>query len=118
MVAFTIDCNDLDRMTQFWSGFLGVEVRAIHEPVAFLMPAEGTKLSIWLQQVPEGRTEKTRIHLDFAAPDLDVATDRVEALGGTVGEQHEWETYVWRQCFDPEGNVFDIMKADLPPVDA
>ena len=111
IVALTIDCNDLAAMTEFWSALLGVDVRATHEPFAFLTPPEGTGISIWLQQVPEGRAGKTRLHLDLAASDLEGAVHRVEELGGSVGDQHEWQGYVWRQCFDLEGNVFDIMRA-------
>ena len=111
MIALTIDCSDLELMTTFWSEFLQTEVQGVHEPFAFLTPPEGTGISIWLQRVPEERTEKVRIHLDFAARDLDAATRRVEELGGSVGEQHQWESFTWKQCFDPEGNVFDIMQA-------
>jgi predicted enzyme related to lactoylglutathione lyase len=111
MIALTIDCNDLESMTTFWSEFMLTDVQGIHEPFAFLAPPEGSEVSIWLQRVPEERAGKVRIHLDFAAEDLDAATRRVEALGGSVGDQHHWETYTWKQCFDPEGNVFDIMQA-------
>ena len=94
---------------------LQTEVQGLHEPFAFLAPPKGTGISVWLQRVPERRTGKVRIHLDFAAEDLDAATRRVEELGGSVGEQHEWEGHTWKQCFDPEGNVFDIMQA--PPAE-
>ena len=115
MVAITIDCSDLSGMAAFWADLLGVEIRAIEGHFAFLTPPEGTGISVWLQHVPEARTEKTRIHVDLAAADLDASLDAIRKLGGTVGDQHEWHGYVWHQCFDPEGNVFDVMQAVAPP---
>lgn len=113
LIAVTIDCNDLDLMTGFWSKLLGVE-GAVHDQFGFLDHAPDRKVTIWLQQVPEGRSGKNRVHLDFAVPDLDATLRRIEELGGSVGDQHEWRGHVWRTCSDPEGNVFDVMQAQLP----
>ncbi len=110
-IALTIDCGDLERMATFWSTLLGSEIQGIERPFAFLTPPEKSGISIWLQEVPEGRAGKNRIHLDLATRDLDAAIARIEELGGSVGDRFEWSSYVWRQCFDPEGNVFDVMQA-------
>jgi predicted enzyme related to lactoylglutathione lyase len=110
LIAATIDCNDLEAMTVFWSSLLGVTA-AVHEPFGFLAHAPDRKVTVWLQRVPERRTGKNRLHLDFAVPDLEAARRRIEELGGSVGEQREWEGFVWRECSDPEGNVFDVMQA-------
>jgi predicted enzyme related to lactoylglutathione lyase len=111
MVATTIDCNDLDVMAKFWASLLDVEVQAIEDGFGFLSRPEGTGIAIWLQAVPEPRAGKTRVHLDFSAHDLDATVALIERLGGSAGALHEWHGYVWRQCFDPEGNVFDVMQA-------
>jgi predicted enzyme related to lactoylglutathione lyase len=109
MIAVTIDCNDLEAQTAFWSEMLQVEATTM-EPFSFLAPAEGRRVSIWLQRVPEGKATKNRVHLDFVVADLDAAERRVVALGGSLGERQTWETYLWRICRDPEGNEFDIMQ--------
>lgn len=111
MVATTIDCNDLENMTTFWASLLDVEVRAIEDEFGFLSRPEGTGIAIWLQKVPEPSVGKTRVHLDLSAHDLDATVALIEQLGGSAGALHEWHGYVWRQCFDPEGNVFDVMQA-------
>lgn len=110
LVAVTIDCNDLERMAAFWSELLTVEVRAIEDGFAFLTAPSGSGVSIWLQKVPEQSSEKARIHLDLASSDLEETLAVVTRIGGTVGAAHEWHGYEWRQCFDPEGNVFDVMR--------
>ncbi len=117
MVAVTIDCSDLDRMAEFWSALLGVEITGKQDGFGFLAHAPDRKVTVWLQQVSEPRSGKTRIHLDLAVPDLDAAEKRIESLGGNLLDRHGWEGFVWRMCEDPEGNVFDVMQAPSEPAD-
>ncbi|MEM9041563.1 MAG: VOC family protein [Actinomycetota bacterium] len=116
LLATTIDCVDLEPMAEFWADLLGVE-HQVHEPFAFLGPTEGRRATIWLQRVPEERVGKNRLHLDFVVRDLDAACDRVVELGGALGPERSWQAFHWRTCSDPEGNVFDLMKAQEPPPD-
>lgn len=118
MVAITIDCNDLDRMSRFWSELVGVEVAHKQDGFGFLAHPPDRKVTIWLQEVPEPPTTKTRIHMDFAVPDLEAAEQRIEQLGGRLLDRQGWEGFVWRMCEDPEGNVFDVMQAPEQPVEA
>jgi predicted enzyme related to lactoylglutathione lyase len=115
-IAVTIDCADLEGMTRFWANLLGVEFQIV-EHFGFLAHAPDRKVTIWLQQVPEEKVGKNRVHLDFAVADLEGALERVRTLGGGVGERQEWHGFVWNVCTDPEGNVFDIMQAQRPAVD-
>ncbi len=118
MVAVTIDCNDLDGMADFWSRLLGVEITAKQDQFAFLGYPPDRKVTVWLQQVPEPPSGKTRIHLDLAVPDLEAAERRIEELGGRLLDRQGWEGFVWRMCEDLEGNVFDVMQApDQPSTD-
>jgi predicted enzyme related to lactoylglutathione lyase len=113
LIASTIDCSDLETMTRFWGELLDVEFQLV-EHFGFLAHAPDRKVTLWIQQVPEPRVGKNRVHLDFAAPDLAGALDRVRELGGEVGDRHEWHGFAWYMCTDPEGNVFDIMQAQAP----
>jgi predicted enzyme related to lactoylglutathione lyase len=113
LIAATIDCNDLQAMTRFWSELLGVASQ-IHEPFGFLAHPEERRVTLWLQRVPEPRVGKNRIHLDLVAEDLDATLARIEELGGGIGDEQGWEGFVWRTCTDPEGNVFDVMQAPDP----
>ena len=110
LIAATIDCNDLEAMTRFWGELLDVEFQVM-EPFGFLAHAPDRKVTIWLQQVPEEKVGKNRIHLDFVAADMEAAVAKVESLGGAIGDRQQWHDFVWTTCSDPEGNVFDIMQA-------
>lgn len=108
-IAVTIDANDLEEMTTFWSALLAVESQIV-DHFAFLAPPAAGGSPIWIQRVPEPRTTKNRVHLDFVVDDLVAAEERITELGGSVGERQTWDRYEWRICADPEGNVFDVMQ--------
>ncbi|MCP4304168.1 MAG: VOC family protein [bacterium] len=109
LIAATIDCADLERMTSFWGQLLDVEFQIV-DHFGFLAHAEDRKVTLWIQQVSEEKAGKNRVHLDFVVGDLAAALDRVRSLGGAVADRHEWQGHVWNTCTDPEGNVFDIMQ--------
>lgn len=113
LIAATIDCTDLETMTRFWGELLDVEFQVM-EPFGFLAHAPDRKVTIWIQQVPEEKVGKNRIHLDFVAADMEAATEKVVSLGGSIGERQQWHDFIWTTCQDPEGNVFDIMQAQQP----
>ena len=113
LIAATIDCADLEVMTRFWGELLGVEFQIV-DHFGFLAHARDRKVTLWLQRVPEPKAGKNRVHLDFAAADLDAALERIVTLGGSVGERQSWQGHVWNICTDPEGNVFDVMQAAQP----
>lgn len=110
LIAATIDCADLERMTRFWGELLDVEFKIV-EHFGFLAHAPDRKVTMWLQKVPEEKVGKNRLHLDFVVGDLDAALERVKEFGGGVGERQNWEGFAWNVCTDPEGNVFDITQA-------
>jgi predicted enzyme related to lactoylglutathione lyase len=49
------------------------------------------------------------VHVDFHVADLDAACARVEELGGRLGDRHLEVGSLWRQAFDPDGNVFCLL---------
>jgi predicted enzyme related to lactoylglutathione lyase len=110
LIAVTIDCVDLEGMLAFWSELLGVEAQ-LEEPFGFIQPPAGRTAAVWLQRVPEARVGKNRLHIDLVVQDLPALERRIEEMGGSIGEMHEWHGFSWRACLDPEGNVFDVMQA-------
>ncbi|MCM4080253.1 VOC family protein [Paractinoplanes hotanensis] len=112
-LAIVLDCADLERSAAFWCGVLGY--RAEHgSPGRYqtLLPPDGNGIELLLQQVPEPKTTKTRLHLDLRVPDLEAGTARVTALGArrlTTDpiEEHGW---TWHVLTDPDDNEFCILQ--------
>jgi predicted enzyme related to lactoylglutathione lyase len=101
-----MDCNDLGVAVRFWSSALGVGIAYIKEgnPYAALeSPVPG--LTIELQQVPEPKSCKSRVHLDIETDDLEAEVRRLEALGAR--RQRFMERFWVME--DPSGNEFCVV---------
>jgi hypothetical protein len=61
--------------------------------------------------LPEGKTAKNRVHIDFVAPDLSSEVERILTLGATHLADVEEGGYRWSTLTDPEGNEFDVVAA-------
>jgi hypothetical protein len=61
-----------------------------------------------LQQVPESRVTRNRVHLDLVGGDRSEEDERLRGLGATVRAEHE--TFTVMQ--DPEGNEFCVRDPD------
>ena len=59
-------------------------------------------------RVPETKTVKNRLHLDFRPDDHDVEVDRLVALGTRRVEMGQGERS-WVVLADPEGNEFCVL---------
>jgi catechol-2,3-dioxygenase len=93
-----IDATDLDRLADFWSRLLGLDITRREADWISL----GRHVAI--QRVPESKTAKNRIHLDLVADDFPAAVALATRLGARpAGGMRENLWQVWR---DPEGNEF------------
>lgn len=114
-IELTLDCSDLERMTQFWRGAAGFVVDGIIE--GRYVSLGGYPITLTLQRVEEPKVVKNRMHLDLLVDDVDEEVRRLEGLGArrlTAGA-HEDFGQTWFVLVDPEGNEFCVAKA---PVDA
>ncbi len=108
--GLVLDCTDAARLADFWASALDyVNVGAAGTYVA-LYPREGAGPKLLLQQVPEPRAGKNRMHLDIDTPDIEAEAERLIALGACrVGESPCREHgMTWVTMADPEGNEFCI----------
>jgi predicted enzyme related to lactoylglutathione lyase len=115
-----IDCADLGRAAEFWTGVLGY----VREGLALgqylgLIPANGQGAEILLQQVRDKKRDKNRVHLDLRTPDLESEVKRVLALGAVELTEQPLEEFGWRWhvLADPDGNEFCVIQppdADRP----
>lgn len=91
-----IDANDHVRLAEFWGHVLGLSTVADRPG---LLVGDRPEKSVWVNQVPEARTVKRRVHLDVAT----AAVADLEKLGATVLVP-ESATQHWTMMADPEGN--------------
>jgi predicted enzyme related to lactoylglutathione lyase len=109
-----VACADPDRLAAFWAQVLDVEIVArLGDPPQFvnLAPAEPDAAQVCFQRVPEPKVVKNRLHFDVAVEDVDVASDRIEALGGRRRDDHDFHEhgFSWRRMADPDGNEFCLI---------
>jgi predicted enzyme related to lactoylglutathione lyase len=112
-LVVVVDCADLDRAGEFWSGVLGYTVRVSpHTVYRTLLPPDGRGIEILLQRVPEAKGSKNRLHLDLRTADLDGEIERVVALGATVLTDRPFDEdgMKWHILADPDGNEFCVLQ--------
>ena len=95
-----IDADDPARLGAFWARVLD-RAWEPKENAAGLLTGPTPHHTIWINQVPEAKSAKHRVHLDIYARDL----ADLEALGATVVEPLHG-TRTWTVMADPEGNEF------------
>lgn len=128
----TIDCDNADLMTAFWStalgyveepppaGYLSWEdfLRAAGIPIppsgsiGAIVDAEGAGPRILFLRVPERKSVKNRVHLDLRGgrSDEDKHAKIAELLsaGATTVRRVEEHGQWWMVMADPEGNEFCV----------
>jgi hypothetical protein len=108
--AVVIDCNDFETMSAFWREALRYVPRDPPEAgwVVLRDPAGGN-VNVSLQQVPEKRIGKNRLHLDLYTDDQDGEVARLLALGATRHPRTPEPGEDFVVLADPEGNLFDVI---------
>ena len=119
-----IDCADPDVLARFWCSVLDYEVQDEDDGLVAIGPAtipEGKNHlgpvppMLTFAHVPEGKTDKNRLHLDVNPTDRsqDEEIVRLIGLGATVIYDNRPE-FGWVTLADPEGNEFDVLADRCP----
>lgn len=117
-LSISLDCNDLDVQARFWGAALGYEVlerAAMHVALAARAGTAGIRL--YLNLVPEPKTVKNRMHLDWDVDDIELEATRLERLGaqrshkGGLPATDGSPALEWITMLDPEGNEFCVEQA-------
>ncbi len=111
-MSITLDCNDLEVQTAFWESALGyraVERAAIQ---CVLAPADLEGPRLYLNLVPEHKSVKNRMHLDWEVDDIEAEATRLEALGAHRMHRDVAPGSEWITMQDPEGNEFCVCHDD------
>lgn len=106
---FTVvfDSNDPVAVGRFWAA-------ALERELIDSEPDDWTSLpgnpQLWFQKVPERKTTKNRVHLDWYARDREVEVQRLISLGATRLWDVKNEDFEWTTLADVEGNEFCVVQ--------
>jgi predicted enzyme related to lactoylglutathione lyase len=112
-LVVVIDCSDLARSAEFWSGVLGYARDGVASGrYQTLLPADGRGAEILLQQVADGKHGKNRVHLDLRTRALEPELHRLISLGARVltREPVREAGWTWHILADPDGNEFCVLQ--------
>ena len=108
--SVVIDCNDFPRMSAFWQEALRYTPReAPEDGWVVLRDPQGNGVQVALQQVPEPRIGKNRLHLDLYTDDQDGEVARLLAIGATRHTRAPGPGEDFVDLADPEGNLFCVI---------
>jgi hypothetical protein len=103
-----VDARDPTALGQWWREALGWVVINDDSDEFEIRPAEDRLPGLVFVSVPEEKTTKNRLHLDFRPDDRDAEVQRLLALGATRVDVGQGEQS-WVVLADPEGNEFCVL---------
>jgi predicted enzyme related to lactoylglutathione lyase len=105
-----IDARNPVALGRWWQEALGWAV-VNDDPDEFeIRPTPDRFPGLLFAAVPEPKTVKNRLHLDFRPDDRDSEVERMLALGATLTDVGQGEQS-WVVLADPEGNEFCILSS-------
>ncbi len=108
--GLAMDANDVRSLVSFWCDAVGYQVVEADYPyVAVIQNDAQSQPRIIILQVPEGKSAKNRVHIEFDASDLKSSAERLTALGASILAEREWGDTRWIVMQDPEGNEFCLV---------
>ncbi|MGW2343374.1 VOC family protein [Streptomyces sp. NPDC001661] len=119
-IVVTLDCIDTEAQAEFWLAALAPlhYRRGFEGPPYLSLVAPAPAPTLLLQQVPEAKRAKNRMHLDldFDTEDLGAEVERLQELGARrISPEQNEHGFRWIVATDPEGNEFCVF---APPAKA
>jgi hypothetical protein len=105
-----IDCADPVALGRWWAEALGWVVVNDSPDEFEIRPTADRLPGLLFADVPEGKTAKNRLHLDFRPQDQAAEVARLLALGAQPADVGQGDTS-WVVLADPEGNEFCVLSA-------
>lgn len=109
LTFFTVvfDADDPQGVAEFWAAALERDlIEGGHEWAAL-----SGEPRIDFMKVPEGKTVKNRVHLDWYALDREAEVERLIGLGATRLWDVKNEDFEWTTLADIEGNEFCVVQS-------
>jgi catechol 2,3-dioxygenase-like lactoylglutathione lyase family enzyme len=107
--SVVVDSRDINAQARFWCDVLGYQVvfEADHE-VAIATDEHTWPGLVFVDDVPEAKTVKNRLHIDLNPDDQDAEVKRLEGLGARRIDIGQGDVR-WVVMADPEGNEFCVL---------
>jgi hypothetical protein len=103
-----VDAEDPVLLGRWWQEALGWVVIDEGPDVFEIRPASDELPGLLFVRVPESKTVKNRLHLDFRPDDQDLEVARLLTLGASRVDLGQGECS-WVVLADPEGNEFCVL---------
>jgi predicted enzyme related to lactoylglutathione lyase len=114
-LGLVMDCRDPAALAPFWAAALRYEIIADVGNYVMLLPAGKAGPKLLLQQVPEDKVAKNRVHFDVETADIEATAGELERLGATrIGDTQSEHGSSWIVMNDPEGNEFCVCDGGQP----
>lgn len=105
-----VDCQNPAVLGRWWAEALGWEIVDEDDDELELKDPNGSGPSVLFIAVPETKTLKNRLHLDFVPDDQGAEVARLERLGARRIDIGQGEP-TWVVMADPEDNEFCVLSA-------
>ncbi|MEV1065637.1 VOC family protein [Streptomyces sp. NPDC050263] len=105
-----VDSADPVALGRWWAAALGWVVINAAADEYEIRPAWDRLPGLLFVPVPEGKSVKNRLHLDFRPDDRDAEVARLLSLGARHADVGQGEQS-WVTLADPEGNEFCVLRA-------
>ena len=111
--GLTMDAADVESLASFWCAATDYKVADSHYPILAVLASDKPSYPrLLILQVPETKTAKNRLHMEFEADDIKSEAERIVALGATLVAEREFGKTKWIVMQDPEGNEFCLVDPD------
>ena len=107
--AICIDTVDPAPLARWWAELLGWSISDEDDDEVELSPPSGEWPVLLFGRVPEAKSVKNRLHLDFVPDDQALEVARAESLGARRVDIGQGSPS-WVVLADPEGNEFCILR--------
>jgi hypothetical protein len=118
-----VDCKDPDALAAFWCAVLDYRILGHEDDGGIeIGPADGfggPAPTMIFAPVAEPTPGKARLHIDVnpVDRDQDAELERLFSLGAVRADVGQTGDEEWHVLADPEGNVFCLLKTQLPPLE-
>ena len=105
-----VDALEPATLAHWWADALGwVVVSPSGDDEPEIRSSPDSLPGLLFVRVPEGKTLKNRLHLDFRPDDQDAEVARLLELGATRSDVGQTSDVSWVVLADPEGNEFCVL---------